>query len=173
MGLACVEARGSSLIWIGHEVVKVSSAQDDSLPARLRAIHKGIELAITLWQPEAVAAEEVFFAKNPQSALKLGQARGAALLVTALSNLPLFEYSATLVKQTITGSGRAEKEQVQKMVRAILGGHKNLEFQRNDASDALAVAICHLQHRHKHALLGRGGKEKPLARSQAPGKTSL
>lgn len=161
LGLACVEARGNSFAWIGHTVVVVAEGKDKSLGARFRAIHEGVKQAMELWRPEAVAAEEVFFAKNAQSALKLGQARGAALMVPALHGLPLFEYSATIVKQTVTGSGRAEKEQVQHMVRAILGAHgKTLEFQRSDASDALAVAICHLQHRHKQSVLGRSAAEK-------------
>jgi len=167
LGLGCVEAKGNSFTWIGHTVVKVSEGSDISLPARLRAIHKGMEEALRLWVPQAVAAEEVFFAKNPKSALKLGQARGAALMAPALSGLPIFEYSATLVKQTVTGSGRAEKEQVQRMVQALLGGHGKIlmDFGRSDASDALAVAICHLQHRHKHALLGRAAGEKRVGPS--------
>lgn len=159
LGLACVEARGNSFVWIGHEVVKVSEGKDKSLEARLRAIHEGVQTALKLWQPQAVAVEEVFFAKNPKSAIKLGQARGAALLGAAVHGLAIFEYSATLVKQTVAGSGRAEKEQVERMVRAILGAHgKALEFQRADASDALAIAICHLQHRHKHRVLGAAEK---------------
>ncbi len=162
LGLGCVEAKSSSLTWIGHEVVRVREGKDVSLAARLRAIYAGVEEAIELWKPDAVAAEEVFFAKNPQSALNLGQARGAALLVGAMRNLPIFEYSATLVKQTITGSGRAEKEQVERMVRALLGGHAKItkSFERSDASDALAVAICHLQHRHKNSILVKAPEKR-------------
>lgn len=155
LGLACVEAKGNSFTWIGHKVVKVAEGKDISLSAKLRAIHAGVAGALNAWNPEVVAAEEVFFAKNPKSALKLGQARGAALMVPALEGLPIFEYSATLIKQTVTGSGRAEKTQVERMVRALLGAKHPLEFERSDASDALAVCICHLQHRHKHALLQR------------------
>lgn len=161
LGLGCVEAKGNSFTWIGHRVVVVKEGKDISLSAKLRAIHQGVQEAIELWNPDALAAEEVFFAKNPQSALKLGQARGAALLVGAIRNLPIFEYSATLVKQTVTGSGRAEKEQVERMVRALLGGAKFAqEFERSDASDALAVAICHLQHRHKHAILQKAAEKR-------------
>jgi crossover junction endodeoxyribonuclease RuvC len=173
LGLGCVEARGNALLWIGHAVVKVSEGRDESLEAKLRAIHRGVSEALDLWQPEAVAVEEVFFAKNPKSALKLGQARGAALLVPALRGLTLFEYSATLVKQTVTGSGRAEKEQVQRMVKALLGGAGKfpMEFERSDASDALAIAICHVQHRHRHSLLQRQRGEKDLVRPPFAGKT--
>lgn len=160
LGLACVEAKGNSFVWIGHQVVVVSEGKDKSLEARLRAIHEGVQSALDLWRPEAAAVEEVFFAKNPKSAIKLGQARGAALIGAAVRGLPIFEYSATLVKQTVAGSGRAEKEQVERMVRAILGAHgKGLHFEKADASDALAIAICHLQHRHKHRVLGVGAKK--------------
>lgn len=171
LGLGCVEARGRELVWVGHTVVKVS-AKNSSLESRLRAIHGGVQQALDLWQPQAVAAEEVFFAKNPQSALKLGQARGAALLGGALRGLAIHEYSATLVKQTITGSGRAEKNQVQRMIRVLLGDPSRirLEFEREDASDALAVAICHLQHRHKQAILQpRDRALVPAAKRLGPG----
>lgn len=153
MGLACVEARGTSMNWIGHRVVKVLG--DKKIAPRLKLIHEAVEEAIGLWKPAAVAVEEVFFAKNAQSALILGQARGAAIASAAIQSLEIHEYPATIVKQAVTGSGRAEKEQVERMVRAILG--KSLpnseEFKRADASDALAVAICHLQYRHRAELL--------------------
>lgn len=152
LGLACVEAKGNSFTWIGHRVIKVAEGSDISLSAKLRAIHAGVLGAMNAWKPEVVAAEEVFFAKNPKSALKLGQARGAALMVPALEGLAIHEYSATLVKQTVTGSGRADKNQVERMVRALLGGRFPLEFERADASDALAICICHLQHRHRRAF---------------------
>lgn len=162
MGLACVEAHGNSLRWIGHRVVRVVG--DREIAPRLKLIHEAVEEAIALWKPTAVAVEEVFFAKNAQSALKLGQARGAAIASAALLDLPVFEYPATVVKQAVTGSGRAEKEQVERMVRAILG--KSLpageEFKRADASDAVAVAICHLQHRHRAAILKESKPEKRL-----------
>ena len=153
MGLACVEARGSSFHWIGHRVVKVQG--EKAMAPRLRLIHEAVQEVIALWQPEAISVEEVFFAKNAQSALKLGQARGAAIASGAILELPVFEYPATIVKQAVTGSGRAEKEQVERMVRAILGKSlpSDQEFSRADASDALAVAICHLQNRHRADLL--------------------
>lgn len=120
--------------------------------------------ALDLWKPDCVAVEEVFFAKNPQSALKLGQARGASLVGAAAQGLEIFEYSATVVKQTVSGSGRAEKEQVQRMVKAILGRSIPVEikFEREDVSDALAVAICHLQHRHKREILSPKARQKSL-----------
>lgn len=164
MGLACVEARGSSFHWIGHRVVKVSEKGEKAAAPRLRLIHLAVQEAIELWKPAAISVEEVFFAKNAQSALKLGQARGAAIASGAILDLPIFEYAATIVKQAVTGSGRSEKEQVERMVRAILGKSLPAEedFSRADASDALAVAICHLQYRHRSELLKRPKQEKGL-----------
>ncbi len=155
LGLGCVEAQGNSFRWVGHMLVRVNKGGDQPLHARLKTIHEHLLAALDLWKPECVAVEEVFFAKNPQSALKLGQARGAALVGAAMQGLEIFEYSASIVKQTVSGSGRAEKEQVQRMVKAILGKSLPAEtkFEREDISDALAVAICHLQHRHKRAIL--------------------
>lgn len=170
MGLGCVEANGNSFHWIGHVLVKVNPGGEQSLSSRLKTIHEGLLAALDLWKPDCVAVEEVFFAKNPQSALKLGQARGAALVAAAVQGLEIFEYSASIVKQTVSGSGRAEKEQVQRMVKAILGKSlpAEIKFEREDVSDALAVAICHLQHRHKNKILAPkaplGGQKKPGAR---------
>lgn len=147
MGLACVEARGSKLICIGHTVAKIKS---DDWGSRLKQIHHATQDAVRVWQPSAVAIEEVFFAKNAQSALKLGQARGAALAAAAILELPIFEYPATKVKQCISGSGRADKDQVFRMVKLLLGESlaKLEQIERHDASDALALAICHVQQSH-------------------------
>ncbi len=146
LGLGCVEARGSELLCIGHAVIKV---HHENWGERLRLIFEAVDRAIIEWQPNAISAEEVFFAKNPQSALKLGQARGAALAAAAVKNLPIFEYPATKVKQAVAASGRADKEQVFRMIKMLLG--KSLQalepLERHDASDALAIAICHLQQR--------------------------
>lgn len=159
-----MEAKGNSFTWIGHMLVKVNPGGEQPLHSRLKVIHEHLLSALELWKPGCVAVEEVFFAKNPKSALKLGQARGAALVGAAAQGLEIFEYSATLVKQTVSGSGRAEKEQVQRMVKAILGKSMpaEIQFEREDISDALAVAICHLQHRHKRAILAPKASHKSL-----------
>lgn len=164
LGLGCVEAQGSTFRWVGHLLVRVNPGREQSLSARLKTIHESLVASLDLWKPDAVAVEEVFFAKNAQSALKLGQARGAALVGAATLGLEIFEYSASIVKQTVSGSGRAEKEQVQRMVKAILGRSlpSNIVFEREDVSDALAVAICHLQHRHKAKLLTPAARQKNL-----------
>jgi crossover junction endodeoxyribonuclease RuvC len=155
LGLGCVEARGSSFFWVGHQLLRVNPGGEQPLASRLKIIHEGLTLALETWRPDCVAIEEVFFSKNAQSALKLGQARGASLVGAATRGLAIFEYPATTVKQTVTGSGGAEKTQVQRMVRAILARSLpgESDFEREDVSDALAVAICHLQHRHKRQIL--------------------
>ena len=154
LGLGCVEVSGSTFTWVGHRLLRVNPGGEQPLSARLKTIHEGLTEALELWKPHVVAVEEVFLAKNAQSALKLGQARGASLVAAAMLSLEIFEYPASTVKQTVTGSGRAEKAQVQLMVRAILGRTlPAAAFEREDVSDALAIAICHLQHRHQKKIL--------------------
>jgi crossover junction endodeoxyribonuclease RuvC len=99
---------------------------------------------IAAWTPDEVAVEETFVNRDPQSALKLGQARGIALVVPALAGLSVAEYAANLVKKTVVGVGHADKKQVQMMIRVLL---PKAETTSADAADALAVAICHAQHR--------------------------
>lgn len=112
--------------------------------SRLADIYTGVQEVIAEFAPAEVAVEEVFFARNPQSALKLGQARGVAIAAAVGANLPVHEYAARLVKQAVVGSGRASKAQVQYMVRALLA----LDAEpRPDAADALALAICHVNTR--------------------------
>lgn len=105
LGLGCVEARGSSFFWVGHQLLRVNPGGEQPLASRLKIIHEGLTLALETWRPDCVAIEEVFFSKNAQSALKLGQARGASLVGAATRGLAIFEYPATTVKQTVTGSG--------------------------------------------------------------------
>jgi crossover junction endodeoxyribonuclease RuvC len=110
------------------------------LSARLRAIFDGITAIVEAEGPMALAVEQVFFHRNAASALKLGQARGAALMAGVTRGLPLYEYSPNQVKQAVTGRGHAPKDQVQHMIRMLLGLR---ELPPSDAADALAVAICH------------------------------
>ncbi len=107
---------------------------------RIRYIHDHVETLIQRFQPEAVAIENIFVAKNVQSTLKLGHARGAAMVAVSRAGLPIFEYTALQVKQAVTGYGHASKDQIQKMVQALL---KLPGAAFADASDALAVALCH------------------------------
>jgi crossover junction endodeoxyribonuclease RuvC len=110
------------------------------LTARLRAIFEGITSIVDSEAPAELAVEQVFFARNAASALKLGQARGAALMAGIAKGLPLYEYSPNEVKQAVTGRGHAPKDQVQHMIKMLLGLQ---ELPASDAADALAVAICH------------------------------
>lgn len=111
------------------------------MPQRLGTIYRGVRELIEQFQPSEVAIEEVFLAKNPASALKLGQARGVAIAAAVASELPVSEYAARRVKQSIVGSGRASKEQVAHMVRVLL---RLPGAPQADAADALAIALCHV-----------------------------
>ncbi len=122
----------------------IKSSSKTPMPVRLKKIADGLRKVIAENAPDILALEESFFAKDPQSALKLGQARGAIMLMAAEEGLTVAEYAPLKIKQTVTGYGRAEKEQVQIMVRSLLALKENPE--PFDASDALAVAITHLHH---------------------------
>ena len=113
------------------------------LARRLVQLHDGLVAVLAAYRPEEAAVEETFVTKNPTSTLKLGVARGIALLVPALAGLPVAEYPANLIKKSVVGVGHAAKEQVQSMVRHLLPGCLSTSA---DAADALAVAICHAHH---------------------------
>ena len=118
------------------------------MPGRLKLIYAGVSEIITQFQPDFFAIESVFMAKNADSALKLGQARGAAIVAAVNQDLPVFEYAARQVKQTVVGTGAAEKSQVQHMVRSLLKLPANPQA---DAADALAIAITHC-HMSQNAI---------------------
>jgi crossover junction endodeoxyribonuclease RuvC len=116
-----------------------------SMPLRLMRIFDGLNEVITLHHPDEFAIETAFYGKNVQSALKLGHARGVAMLAAVSQNIPTQEYSPREVKRALVGNGTASKEQVQYMVRALLNMKSaSLPY---DVTDALAVAMCHVQHR--------------------------
>ena len=148
IGIVDVDAAGSAT-HVFHTALVVGGEED--FPARLKAIVLGISEAIQRWGPTEVAVERVFMAKNPDSALKLGQARGAAICACVLKDLPVSEYSPMQIKQGLVGRGIADKSQVQHMVGVILGLQGKLQA---DAADALAVAITHA---HARALSQRTG----------------
>lgn len=145
-GYGVIEQQGRHLHYLGSGVIRT---QADDLPTRLKRIYAGISEIITQFQPNMFAIEQVFMAKNADSALKLGQARGTAIVVAVNHDLPVFEYAARLVKQTVVGTGAADKSQVQEMVMRLL----NLSAKpQADAADALAIAITHA-HSIQHPLL--------------------
>ena len=140
-GWGLIEAQGNRLSHIANGELKTKTAAP--LPARLADLAGQIEALLAEHRPDGAAVEEVFVNKNPQSTLKLGQARGVALMLAARSGLEVGEYAARLVKKAVVGSGNAEKVQVHAMVGRLLPG---VSIAGPDAADALAVAITHAHH---------------------------
>jgi crossover junction endodeoxyribonuclease RuvC len=146
LGYGCIEKTGNHYRVITHGTVQLFHKEyknvpvDETTPSRLKEIHEKLSEIIRTYRPHVMAVEKVFFAKNAVSALKLGQARGVVLLTGALHDLEIHEYSATEVKGMVTGYGRADKDQVAKTLQLILGQQ---EFQTQDSSDALAIALAH------------------------------
>jgi crossover junction endodeoxyribonuclease RuvC len=120
--------------------------------ARLRDIFNAVAGIVAQYQPAEIAIERVFVHRNPDSALKLGQARAAALCATFGSDIPVFEYATRHIKKAVVGAGAAEKTQVQQMVKMILGIREEIQ---PDAADALAAAICHAHQRSTRVLIER------------------
>lgn len=139
-GVGVISAQGNDLKHVFSESIKLPKAD---LPERLQAIYSRLQAVIAQTRPDIAVIEKVFIAKNPQSALVLGHARGAAMLAAVNNALPVIEYSATEIKKTVVGRGRADKAQVQHMMRILLGLRVAPE---EDASDALAAAVCHAHH---------------------------
>ncbi|HKK23578.1 MAG TPA: crossover junction endodeoxyribonuclease RuvC [Pseudohaliea sp.] len=131
----------------------VASADGAPLAERLVALHDGLSAVIAEYGPQTAAVEETFVNRNPTSTLRLGTARGVALLVPALAGLPVAEYGANHIKKAVVGAGHAGKEQVQAMVLRLLPG---LGAVGSDAADALAVAICHAHHCETQAAVAAG-----------------
>jgi len=146
LGYGVIEKTGNQVRVIEHGTIRLFHKEykdlpvDETTPSRLKEIFIKLSEVITRLKPTAVAVEKVFFAKNAVSALKLGQARGVVLLTGAIHDLEIYEYSVTEIKSMITGHGRADKEQVAKMLQMILGTQN---FETADASDALALALGH------------------------------
>jgi crossover junction endodeoxyribonuclease RuvC len=141
-GWGVVEADGNRLRHVADGIVTTDSAA--SVPTRLRALHEALSDLIEAHQPQEAAVEETYVNTNATATLKLGYARGVALLAPALAGLAVAEYGAKTVKLSVVGTGGADKNQVGLMVRRLLPG---ATLKRADAADALAVAICHAHHR--------------------------
>ncbi|MBB4198681.1 crossover junction endodeoxyribonuclease RuvC [Rhodoblastus sphagnicola] len=152
-GWGVIEAEGARLSYVASGAIHPPT--DGDLALRLRALHEGLAAVIATHEPDEAAVEETFVNRDPQSALKLGHARGVALVVPALAGVVVSEYSANLVKKTVVGAGHAEKAQIAMMVKVLL---PRSDARSADAADALAVAICHAQHRgarNREAMLLR------------------
>lgn len=145
--------RNGRLQYVASGCVRAPTA---NLADRLKTIYEGVDEIIATYQPAILAVERIFMARNADSALKLGQARGAALCAGINAGLAVSEYSATEIKSAIVGRGRADKRQVQHMVRALLDLDRAPPV---DAADALACAIC-----HAHVTVGRTALRRGLAR---------
>jgi crossover junction endodeoxyribonuclease RuvC len=138
-GYGCIESNGSR-----HRLVicgSLSAPARATFPEKLTVIHAGLAALLQRHRPDCVAVENIFYARNVRSALKLGHARGVALLAAAEAGLPVVEYSPAEIKRAVVGYGRAEKHQMQAMIKLLLGLERAPS--PHDVADALAVAVCH------------------------------
>jgi len=151
MGWGVIEVDGNRLRHIGDGVLATDGK--DAVPDRLKTLHDGLMRLMAEYRPVEAAVEETYVNRNGSSTLKLGYARGVALLAPALVGLSVAEYGAMSVKRSVVGTGAATKDQVEMMVRRLLPGAL---VKRADASDALAVAICHAHHRASAQRVAQG-----------------
>ena len=155
-GYGCIEVIGSR-----HRLVicgSISAPARSTFPDKLKHIHCGLAALLALHRPDCVAVENIFYARNVRSALRLGHARGIALLAASEAGLPVAEYAPAEIKRAVVGYGRAEKDQVQQMIKLLLG--LDSPPSPHDAADALAVAICHV-HTATGIIAERAAAEKP------------
>jgi crossover junction endodeoxyribonuclease RuvC len=157
-GYGVVRQTGQKFEYIASGCIRLTL---NDIPDRLKQIFDGVSEIIQQNQPDVFAIEQVFMARNPDSALKLGQARGAAIVAAKNAGLEVFEYSARQVKQAVVGTGAADKTQVQHMIRTLLKLPGNPQA---DAADALAVAMCH-GHTHQ-SLLNMAGQATKTVRGR-------
>ncbi len=157
-GYGVIRKTGSQCEFIDAGTIRTDT---DEMPVRLQRIFEGLTRIIDFHQPTEAAVEQVFLARNPDSALKLGQARGAAITALMVKGVSVSEYTARQIKQAVVGVGSAEKEQVQAMVTRLL---KIPVIPQADAADALAAALCHAFTSHALHKLGavaiRGGRSR-------------
>ena len=161
-GFGCVDSDGRRHRLVICGAIRLRTG--DAFPARLSAIYRELTILIRDTRPDIVAIENLFHANNVRSALMLGHARGVAILAAVEAGIAVVEYTPAEVKRAVVGYGRAEKPQVQQMIKLLLGLAKAPS--PHDAADALAVAICHL-----HAGYGKKGQSPFLSASQAPDTT--
>jgi len=155
VGYGCVEIRGNTARHISHGVIRTEAGQD--LASRLVCISRGLAALLLELRPDEAAVEELFFGRNVTTGMAVSHARGVLLLTLAEHTIPISEYPPGLVKSTVSGDGRADKEAMQRMVRIRLGLQ---ELPRpDDAADGLAIALCHAQHIPALAALLENKKE--------------
>ena len=163
-GYGCVETDGRR-----HRLVTcgaIAASAGDSFPARLARIHRELSALLAECQPELVVVENLFYANNARSALKLGHARGVAILAAVEAGCEVLEYTPAEVKRAVVGYGRADKRQVQQMIKLLLGLDKVPT--PHDAADALAVAICHVHSGFgiRDSGFAAAAKSNPAARAK-------
>lgn len=151
-GWGVVTIRGNELAFVAAGTVK--APLDGELAYRLAALHEGLSAIVRSFAPDEAAVEQTFVNRDAVATLKLGQARGIALLVPAQAGLAVAEYAPNAVKKAIVGAGHAEKNQIRAMVRVLL---PRAAFDTDDAADALAIAICHAHHRQSAARRALAG----------------
>ena len=141
-GWGVVESDGVRLVYVASGLI--TSESDEDLSWRLRALYEGLASVLAAFKPQEAAVEETFVNENARATLKLGQARGMAMLAPAMAGIRVAEYPPNLIKKTVVGAGHAEKRQIQAMIGFLLPKAK---FESADEADALAIAICHCNHR--------------------------
>ena len=152
-GWGVLESDGNRLRHLADGVIATDA--ECGVPERLLVLHVALAALLAEWRPHEAAVEETYVNRNGTATLKLGYARGVALLAPALAGIPVAEYGAKTVKLAVVGTGGAAKEQVQMMVRRLLPG---ASIRRADAADALAVAICHAHHRASARIWAAGAR---------------
>ncbi|PKM11866.1 MAG: crossover junction endodeoxyribonuclease RuvC [Gammaproteobacteria bacterium HGW-Gammaproteobacteria-3] len=149
-GYGVIDYSAAGARYIASGIIRV---QADYFPDRLKEIYQSLTAVVEMYRPEQMAIEQVFMHKNAASALKLGQARGAAICAMQSADLPVFEYAARQIKQALVGKGGAEKNQVQHMVKILLSLQGELQV---DAGDALGVCLCHAHYQQTERRLRLG-----------------
>jgi len=150
-GFGVISHRGGRSEYVASGIVRCPRV---SLPERLKAIHDNVGEIVERYCPQELAIEEVFLARDARAAIKLGQARGAAIVACVNRGMPVFEYAAKSIKQAVVGTGGADKRQVQHMVKSLL---KLPATPREDAADALAAALCHAHAQQSMIGMARSG----------------
>ena len=153
-GWGVIESDGVRLVYVASGLI--TSDAEDTLAYRLRVLYEGLSGVLASFKPAEAAVEETFVNDNAKATLKLGQARGMALLAPAMKGLVVAEYPPNLIKKTVVGAGHADKKQIQAMVGFLLPKAK---FDSADEADALAIGICHASHRGIRDLAARVAKK--------------
>ena len=162
-GAGLLDLTGNQFTLVHAEIITVT--QQIPLAQRLLIIFRSLSEIVRKYRPEVLALENIFYHKNIRAMIKIGEARACAMLAASEHGIPVVEYLPTAVKQAVTGNGRATKAQVQLMMQRLLGASKNLEF---DATDALAVALCHAngQRQWKETAAPAARKRSNLSRDR-------